>query len=120
LALVIVSAVLATGLNLILIPKWGAVGAAIGSGAGVVILNFGRLIILRRFLGVFPYSWRTVNLILTGLIAVTLAWLATPLGNHVKGGILLSVFTMGTLFVGLEREDRDIFEKLKRRIGKRP
>ncbi|MGH7493280.1 MAG: flippase [bacterium] len=119
LALVIASAVLAVGLNLILIPKWGAVGAAIGTGAGVVTLNLGRLITLRRFLGVFPYTWQTAKLVLLSLMAGMLAWLATPAGILVKGGTLLIFFAVGTMLFGLEPDDRLMLQKLTRRLMKR-
>jgi hypothetical protein len=55
---------------------------------------------------------------LTGAAAGTLAWMATPLGPFIKGGILLSVLTAGTLIFGLEPEDHMLLKKLKKRFTK--
>ncbi len=119
LALVIAAALLTVGLNFILIPTWGAVGAACGTGAGVIVLNLGRLITLRHFLGVLPYTWVTGKLLCVGALAAMLAWLATPLGIFVKGGILFGVFTAGTLLFSLEQEDRVMFVKWTAKLMKK-
>ncbi len=119
LALVMVAAILSVGMNLLLIPTWGAIGAAMGTTIGIMVLNFGRVIALRRFLGVFPYTWLTVRLLLIGLIAATLAWLATPLGIAIKAIVLFGVLGVGKMLWGLEKEDREMFGRLKSKLLKR-
>jgi O-antigen/teichoic acid export membrane protein len=116
LALVLVATIIAVGLNLILIPKWGAVGAACGTGTGVIVLNLSRLITLRHFLGVFPYTWLAAKLVLISLTAGTLAWLATPLGMIVKALVLIGALLAGITMWGLEQEDRALLQKLKKRV----
>ena len=118
LVLVMIAAGLAVGVNMILIPQWGAFGAALGTALGIITLNLGRLIVLRRFLGVFPYSRLTLKLLLIGVAAAALAGLASPLGNVIKAAVLFAALAGGKMMWGLEREDREMFRKLKQRILK--
>jgi O-antigen/teichoic acid export membrane protein len=48
------------GLNVLLIPHWGAVGAALASAAGTTFWNIAMLILVRRHLGIdaSALAWR--------------------------------------------------------------
>ncbi len=113
-ALVIITALLTVGLNVWLIPKYGAVGAAMGTGIGLALLNLGRLLALRKFLGVFPYSRLTLRLLVTSSCAGALAWLAAPLGIFAQAMILLVLYVVGMRFFCLHEDDRAMLE----RVGK--
>jgi O-antigen/teichoic acid export membrane protein len=51
---------LSAGLNVLLIPHWGAVGAALASAAGTTFWNIAMLILVRRHLGIdaSALAWR--------------------------------------------------------------
>jgi len=118
-ALVILTAVLTVGLNVWLIPKHGAVGAAIGTGIGLALLNLGRLLALRKYLGVFPYSRLTLRLLLVSACAAVIAWFAAPLGAVTQGMILLVLYVVGMRLFCLHDDDREMLERVGKRIGLR-
>jgi O-antigen/teichoic acid export membrane protein len=116
-ALVIFTALLTVGLNVWLIPRYGAVGAAIGTGTGIALLNLGRLLALRKYLGVFPYSGLTLRLSLTSACAGVVAWLAAPLGIVAQAMILLALYVVGMRLFCLHQDDREMLERLGKRFG---
>jgi len=118
-ALVIIAALLTVGLNVWLIPKYGAVGAAMGTGIGLALLNLGRLLALRKFLGVFPYNWLTLRLLIMSACAGTLAWLAAPLGSIAQGMILFVLYVVGMRLFCLHEDDREMLERVGRRFTAR-
>jgi len=118
-ALVIFTALLTVGLNVWLIPKHGAVGAALGTGIGLALLNVGRLLALRKFLGVFPYSRLSLRLLITSACAGTCAWLSAPLGIAAQGMILLVPYVIGMRLFCLHEDDREMFERVGKRLRAR-
>lgn len=56
------------GLDLVLVPRYGIVGAAIGWSAGIAVNNLVPLIQVRRFVGIHPFGTATVH-----AIGITLA-----------------------------------------------
>lgn len=118
-ALVVSTALSTIALNLWLIPQYGAVGAALGTGIGLALLNLGRLLALRKYLGVFPYNMLTVRLLLTSTCVGSLAWLAAPLGAIAQGVILLTLYLLGMHFFCLHEDDREMFERVGMRLGLR-
>ncbi len=116
-ALVISAALVTVGLNVLLIPRYGAVGAAMGTGAGIALLNLGRLLALRKFLGVFPYSQLSLRLLLVSACAAAIALLAAPLGLLAQGMILLLLYVTGMRLFCLHEEDREMLERLGKRLG---
>ncbi len=116
-ALVIFTALLTIGLNVWLIPRYGAVGAAIGTGAGIALLNLGRLLALRKYLGVFPYSRLTLQLLLTSAGAGIVAWFAAPLGLIAQGMILLVLYVIGMRLFCLHEDDREMLERVGKKMG---
>lgn len=116
-ALVIFAGLLTVGLNVWLIPRHGAVGAAIGSGAGIALLNLGRLLALRKYLGVFPYSGLTLRLLMMSAGAGSLAWFAAPLGLIVQGMILFVLYVIGMRLFCMHEDDQEMLERLGKRLG---
>lgn len=116
-ALVIFTALLTIGLNVWLIPRYGAVGAAIGTGAGIAVLNLGRLLALRKFLGVFPYSRLTLRLLIMSASVGSIAWFAAPLGLFAQGMILLVLYVVGMRLFCLHEDDREMLERMGKRLG---
>jgi O-antigen/teichoic acid export membrane protein len=78
-ALNIVIAVANIGANLLLIPRFGALGAAMGTAAALVTLNAGRLILLKRATGMTVLGWATVRAGVTVIVAIGALWAAAAL-----------------------------------------
>jgi Na+-driven multidrug efflux pump len=80
--LIRIQAVMACGmlaLNIVLIPRWGIVGAAVGAAVTNAVTNIWYLAEVRRSLGLLPYSrshWRLL-LPVWGNLAVLLIMKAT-------------------------------------------
>lgn len=55
-------------LNIILIPKFGAIGAAFATSVSCIIINFINIIQNKILLGIFPYDKKNIILILNGVI----------------------------------------------------
>jgi O-antigen/teichoic acid export membrane protein len=73
-ALNVVIAVANIGVNLALIPRYGALGAAIGTAASLIVLNAGRLLLLHRATGI-PVLARPVVRAGTSVLALlALLW----------------------------------------------
>lgn len=114
--LIALSAVLTIGLNVLLIPTQGAIGAALGTGIGIAVLNLGRLLALRKYLGVFPYSGLTLRLLLMSAGAGSIAWFAEPLGPVAQGMILFVLYVLGMRFFCMHEEDREMLERVGRKL----
>src|ERR1700730_16144146 len=54
-------------LNIVLIPKWGIVGAAVGAALTNAVTNVWYLAEVRRTLGVLPYSRTLLAFVASGL-----------------------------------------------------
>ncbi|MCI0692990.1 flippase [candidate division KSB1 bacterium] len=112
------AAILAIGLNAILIPSYGALGAAFGTGSAMVCLNLARLFALRKFLGVFPYTKLSARLIAVSTLAAGLAWLVAPNGVWGKALTFVAIYVAGALGFCLDAEDRTMLQRIKNRLKK--
>lgn len=102
-------------LNVLLIPKWGITGAAVGAAVTNIGTNIWCLAEVRRRLGLFPYSssyWRlllplggSLALLLavrTGLGAVRPDWMVVAVGLS----LAYLAFIATAMAVGLDADDR--------------
>jgi O-antigen/teichoic acid export membrane protein len=64
-----VSATIMIVLTLVLVPRFGLIGAAIATATGVVITNAWSLVVVRRRLGLFPYHSGYFKLIAPALVS---------------------------------------------------
>jgi O-antigen/teichoic acid export membrane protein len=112
------AAILAIGLNATLIPRYGALGAAFGTGSAMVCLNLARLFALRKFLGVFPYTKLSARLIAVSTLAAGLAWLVAPNGVWGKALIFVAIYVTGAFGFCLDAEDRTMWQRIKNRVTK--
>lgn len=62
-------------LNLVLIPVWGLVGAAVAWSAALILLNVGRSVEVRLLLGAKADNVRVLKTVLLGLPALGAGWL---------------------------------------------
>jgi O-antigen/teichoic acid export membrane protein len=102
-------------LNIVLIPKWGIVGAAVGAALTNAVTNVWYLAEVRRTLGVLPYSrsyWRLL-LPVCGNLAVLLMVRTTlkavrPEWIVISAGISLAylAFIAIAMAFGLDADDQ--------------
>lgn len=102
-------------LNLLLIPRWGIAGAAIGSAVANAITNFWCLSEVNRILGLFPYTRSHLRLLapVTGSFAVL--WLTRSMLGRVSHPAVVigaglaaayAVFVGVALLFGLDSDDQ--------------
>jgi O-antigen/teichoic acid export membrane protein len=117
----IVLSVLTIGLNILLIPHWGILGAATASLISVVLVNLLRLIEVFILFGSLPYNPSFVKPITAGLgalVAVVITSQLLPpnmklLHVIVNVIILLGVYATLILLLGLSSEDRTVLARLR-------
>jgi len=115
---------LTLGLNALLIPQWGMMGAAIASLAAAILINLLRLSEVFFLFRLIPYNLSFIKPILAGLVALTIGWgilsLSSPDVNlfyiAINAVILLTVYAGMILLLGLSREDRMVLSRIGRRV----
>jgi O-antigen/teichoic acid export membrane protein len=113
LKLAVITAGANVGLNILLIPRWGILGAAIATTVSLLLGVIIFLALMPRILGVrIDIKWftRAFGLACIG-IALFLAGIRL-MNPYVVGGVILSGYMVFVLSVLLTREDRAIFMSL--------
>jgi O-antigen/teichoic acid export membrane protein len=110
------AAALAISLNFVLIPRYGAMGAAFGTGVAMAFLNVARLLALRKILGVFPYTLMTIKLLAVSMLAAGVTWLISPRVMWMQGLILAAIYAVGTICFYLDADDRRMLARIKGRL----
>jgi O-antigen/teichoic acid export membrane protein len=112
-------------LNVFLIDRYGAVGAAIAWSMSLVVVNIAKALQARRVVGVRPAGAGVARAVAAAVPAAALAWL---LGRWVDGWVsvlliaapAVAVVFFGTVaLMGLSADDRAILQSLRRRLGPR-
>lgn len=118
----IVMLVLNVALNFWLIPIYGILGAAIATGASYTLINIARIVEVYKLLRMHPYDTNYHKLFIAGFAVIILSvflfmfdlsqvsWIFSMI-------VLIIVYFSALYFLGLEYEDRMIWETIKRRIG---
>jgi len=113
------------GLNVLLIPRWGMVGAATASLAAVAINNLLRLIEVYILFRLLPYNVSFLKPVTAGLAALAAALAlgrllpaeASLLYAAVNVIILLAAYVGAILLLGLSEEDRSVLARLRGRLN---
>ena len=108
-------------LNIILIPKYGLIGAATATATSVVIHNTITIFQIYYYLKLIAFRTVYLKIALAGLIPGTLFWL---IKDGLSGWILLALciaFTLvfialNFLFGAISNEDKMIMREIKKRI----
>jgi O-antigen/teichoic acid export membrane protein len=128
----IAALVLGLGLDILLIPRLGIVGAAIAACASMSAVNVLRVIQIQRLWGANPINALYLKPLVAGLVAAGAAWgaarfLAAELGfgawPFVLAGslVLFVVYAAGLRLLGLEADDVAVARGFLRRLrGGRP
>lgn len=114
-------------LNVLLIPRYGLLGAAIATTLGYTAFNTVELVIIYQELGIFPFSRATFIPLLGTVPVFALVGLATD--SFVQGEIRF-ILAVPTAFVihavsvyslnGLQKEDLLLIDAVEERIGQTP
>ena len=120
--------ILNLSLNLILIPAWGLVGAALATGFTVATVGVVRLFQVYWLQKVWPYNWEFVKPLVAGVVSAGVGLLVRHLVPAEQNlfylllnlGILWSAYVAITLLLGLSRDDRMILSRTKRRLSTVP
>ena len=128
--------ILNVALNFLLVPIYGIVGSAVATALAMIAVNTVTLTVVRRSLGLWPYTSRYLKPVVAGAVAVLAAYLfrlifPLPIGIvavFVVGTVYLAVFAAALLALGLSSSDRRFIEsgwdavlgKLGRKRRKKP
>jgi O-antigen/teichoic acid export membrane protein len=108
-------------LNLVLIPAYGIVGAAIAWAASLAVVNIARVFQVRRLIQAFPVSRGMATGLLAGVAALAAGFAVKALlpagsGTLVIGlVVIVAVYAGAVLGMGLSREDRMVLRGILRR-----
>ncbi len=114
------------GLNLWLIPIYGALGAALATGISLMLIHIARLVEVLKILYITPYDKRFIKPILAGLIMAIGAiffkliirsftsWIWIFLGLS----LLVIVYIAILYAIGLDQEDKIVLSAVKRKLLK--
>jgi len=120
------SAGLATNvvLNIILIPVFGIIGAAVATVIGYIIFNSIEVLVIYVNMGSHPFTLNTMKpLVATAVVGIGLARLSSNIEfgllELILFGIVLSIVQLSMVFVtkSYEETDRFILEQIKARAG---
>jgi O-antigen/teichoic acid export membrane protein len=115
--------VLSLGLDLLLIPRHGLVGAAVANAGAIVVVNMLRLWQVHRVLGFGPYDRRVLRPLAAGLAAGAAARLLPLPGVHGPVELGARCLVLGVLYLGLlvalgvEPQDRQVARDTIARLG---
>jgi O-antigen/teichoic acid export membrane protein len=113
-------------LDLLLIPRWGVLGAAIANASALAAVNLLRLVQVRHGLGISPYDRRFLRPLAAGLAALAVAWLLPlpALGPVAQLGlralVLCGIYVTALFALGIEPSDQEVARALRERLRRRP
>ena len=104
-------------LNIILIPLYGMIGAAIATAISISLVNIIKIILVKYYLNFLPYSKKAYKLLLNIVIIIGITLLFNPLITNITGviiltGINLIISIMITYYISSEEIDKYIFDKI--------
>ena len=121
----VVQAVLSIGLCILLIPRWGAFGAAVAVLISSTIIHLLLVVEVFVLFRMLPYNVSFLKPVAAGLVALAIGWLTRQLlhtdTNLVLAALnafaILAVYASMILLLGLSPEDRAVFAQLRRRVA---
>ena len=103
-------------LNVLLIPHWGKIGAAIATGAALLFYNLGKFIVIKRDFGYQPLNRDSlaclvlivVTLFLGSLLRLNLHWFFNVL---IRFAITSSIYLIGIIKLNLHQNYKALYPK---------
>ena len=113
---------LSFALDVLLIPRWGLVGAAVANSSAVIVVNVLRVVQVRAVLGMIPYDRRFLRPAVAGLLAGAVTWVV-PVPHlffaselALGAGLLLGVYAVLLAAFGIDPIDREVGAALWARL----
>jgi O-antigen/teichoic acid export membrane protein len=122
----VVHLVLTVALNLLLIPRFGLVGAALANAVAMTAVNAGLTTQVWRLTGMHPYDRGWLKPLVAGLVAAAVALVTRVLLSEGAAGELAGMVTLGVTYLavlallGVEEDDRAVLRQLLTRVRRRP
>jgi O-antigen/teichoic acid export membrane protein len=115
------------GLNLLLTPRWGLLGAATAAATATATVNLLRLAEVYVLYGLVPYNVGFLKPIAAGIVALAAGWSMshwllteeTLVFTAINVAVLLAAYAAAIVLLGLEQEDRAVLERIGTRIQAR-
>ena len=114
-------------LNILLIPRWGVMGAAVATGISITTISMLRAALVKHVLGVGInlYNWTYLKIIVAGTTAALIGfavqnWLEPMyffLSAFITAIVIFLSYFVLLLAMGLEEADRIILGKIRQRLG---
>ena len=104
-------------LSLVMIPRWGLVGAALSTGISVALLNLTRLVEVYLLLGIHPYNLKYLKVVGAGLVSALMAFQLKAWGRlHLDPtpsallypSVMLVSYALILYILGIEPEDKRV------------
>lgn len=86
-------------LNLLLIPKWGIVGAAISTMTSVVLYNFGRLIFVQKAFKINPFTKGQMGVLALGVLTFGIGVVVNSFLPSGWVSFFVNTFMIGLVFI---------------------
>lgn len=114
------------GLNFLLIPLWGPLGAAIATSTSIAGINLVRVIQVNYVLHVYPYSYRYLKILLCGATSAVVGYFIqyTLKDNFYIFSILIStliiviVYFLTFSYFAMEDDDKILIGKQTKKLKK--
>jgi O-antigen/teichoic acid export membrane protein len=114
--------VLNIGMNSILIPKMGILGAAIATGASIMTVNIIRTVEVKYLVGIIPYNKKFFHIGINLSIIIFISLLFKSIWSHVVSATICVILNITiSIFISYlfkDESDNFIFEKIKSRLTK--
>lgn len=110
-------------LNLLLIQKYGIVGAAVAMVISVILINFLRLLEIYKLYQIHPYSKRYIKTLIPPGIAILLMLCVKVFQVHYMWNALMNIiviilsFMMYLKVFGFDDEERYVLNLIKRKLS---
>jgi O-antigen/teichoic acid export membrane protein len=113
------------GACLILIPRFGMIGAACSTASALTLVNLIKVVEVRVIFGMYPFRLDSVRAtaacalaaLVTAPVVIVPAWPSALAEVLVSSAILLGSYTVFVWSLGVSAEDRKLLEAVKTRIG---
>jgi O-antigen/teichoic acid export membrane protein len=104
-------------LNYVFLVEYGLIGAALVTSLITVLNELARVIQIKWLLGIHPYSITFVKPLIAGAVTAVCVWVSksvlSGISLLISGGLLGALtFVSVLLLLGLEKEDKRLFESL--------
>jgi O-antigen/teichoic acid export membrane protein len=121
----VVQAVLSIGLCILLIPRWGAFGAASAVLISCTVIHLLLVVEVFVLFRMLPYTVSFLKPVVAGLVALAIGWLTRELLHTdaslflaaVSAFIILAAYVSVILLLGLSPEDQAVIAQFRRRVA---